>query len=531
MIKLLWFVLPWAFVVMARQRPVAPRHCGGGIRHVHLAVGPDPSTSMIVSFATIPSRFKPFPVAGVRIGTRADQLNVIYLEEENSPRFYNITTTKLNWGNDGATSTYWSPYYHHVIVKDLKPSTTYYYQPIVQASPAAFETAYGNYMTKEQRQALEDRASSLLDRSDGKNWQRKLIRWGPYDGSDRECPSPNKIRSFSTAPSASYQASFAIMGDLGQFPHSEQTMSRLLRSKNELDAAVLAGDVAYTSTDHREWDTFFDFLDDYMAFETIPLQLCPGNHDIDKYASSNEIFLAFQNRFRMPELEPAQLGVYDGPAGPLNLDKPPYPLPYEYGNSYYSWKYAGAHFVMVNAYASVEPGSKQRRFINMELKSVKRDVTPWLIVVMHVPLYNTFGLHLKDPQIAAAKKNLEPLFVENNVNIVFSGHIHAYSRTQPVSMDRLDPKGPVYITVGAGGRNCEAPFLHREQEDWVVVRDATMYGYGMLRIHNETTAEWDWIQTSPTDNDRDYNQLKGSEEHLAPGPSVDHVYITNQYFR
>ena len=232
----------------------------------------------------------------------------------------------------------------------------------------------------------------------------------------------------------------------------------------------------------------------------------------------------------MPHVKPPQLGTYQGPEGRLNTAQPPYPLPYEYGNSYYSWKYASAHFIMVNAYASMDPGSQQRHFIETELQRVNRNVTPWVIVVIHTPLYNTFGLHLNDPQILAAKEHLEPLFVQYRVNIVFSGHIHAYSRSHGVTFDKLDPKGPVHITVGAGGRKCEAPFRNRTAEEWVAVRDATMYGFGMLRIHNSTIAEWDWIHTSATDDDRKYNQVSGApEEHLDPG-RPDHVYIVNQYF-
>jgi hypothetical protein len=51
----------------------------------------------------------------------------------------------------------------------------------------------------------------------------------------------------------------------------------------------------------------------------------------------------------------------------------------------------------------------------------------------------------------------------------------------------------------------------------------------MLRICNATTAEWDWVHTGLTDN-RDYNQVKGSNEHLASGPGRDRVYLENQYF-
>ena len=63
------------------------------------------------------------------------------------------------------------------------------------------------------------------------------------------------------------------MGDVGQSNHAHLTLESLFHSKHEIDAAVLAGDIAYTRKDHRKWDTFFDFLDDYAAFDAIPVRL------------------------------------------------------------------------------------------------------------------------------------------------------------------------------------------------------------------------------------------------------------------
>ena len=120
-------------------------------------------------------------------------------------------------------------------------------------------------------------------------------------------------------------------------------------------------------------------------------------------------------------------------------------------------------------------------------------------------------------------------FVENYVNLVLTGHIHAYLRTKPVRFGQVHPHGPRHITVGAGGRKCEAPFRNATAEDFVQVRDATKYGYGMLHIFNKTTAAWDWIHTGEAD-ERDYNELWQSEEQLPPGPSTDRAFFENQYF-
>lgn len=231
----------------------------------------------------------------------------------------------------------------------------------------------------------------------------------------------------------------------------------------------------------------------------------------------------------MPRFQPPQLGTYEGPTGPLNMDQPPFPLPYEYGNAYYSYAYGHAQVFVLSSYSAMEPGSKQHTWLEQGLKAVDRNVTPWVLIVIHTPIYSTFSLHRKDPQIFAAMEHLEPLFVKYEANFVFSGHIHAYLRTKPVRFRKLHRKGPMHITVGAGGRKCEAPFLNATAEDFVAVRDATKYGYGLLHIHNKTTATWDWIHTGHTDN-RNYNQVFQSDEQLPEGPGMDRVVLENQYF-
>ena len=112
---------------------VNSRNCGGTPKHVHLSVGPDPASQMIVTFASIPSNF-PAPVGGVLVGTSPNQLTEVYIEEEVFGTSYNVTVGR--GGNYG--SKYYSPYYHHVTISNLQPSTTYYYRPLIHASVQGF---------------------------------------------------------------------------------------------------------------------------------------------------------------------------------------------------------------------------------------------------------------------------------------------------------------------------------------------------------------------------------------------------------
>lgn len=56
-----------------------------------------------------------------------------------------------------------------------------------------------------------------------------------------------------------------------------------------------------------------------------------------------------------------------------------------------------------------------------------RKKTPWLIVLFHVPWYNSNKAHQGegDDMMVA----MEPLLYAANVDIVLAGHVHAYERT------------------------------------------------------------------------------------------------------
>lgn len=502
------------------------RTCYGAIRHVHLAVGNDPSSEMTVTFSSERS-FHVHPVGGVLIGTQPDQLDV-YIEEQEPATFYNTTPEIEKHG------PYYSPLNHNIRIKDLDPSTTYYYKCVVRrhhhkypipnsVTAAALRGNAQPYKSRnsdaqfekevtraEEHETIidDDEAVEGSDDEDERR-QRRFLDLNYYDSTQGTCPPPDKIRKFQTAPKLGEldatristrtqkpSLKFGYIGDIGQFDHSQENIRHLVSQQgSSLNAITLAGDIAYTGYDSRRWDTFFDFMDDFFIIDEVPMHVVAGNHDIDKQAAGDDIFLGYETRFRMPEVKPAQLGKYDGPDGLLDMDAPPYPLPYEYGNAYYAFSYGISHHIFLCAYSSMEPGSTQYQWLVEELQDVDRTITPWIIITMHVPVYNAFDVHHHDLQIFAAKEHIEPLFVEYKVNLVVAGHIHAYQRTHNVNMDQLDPSGPMHVVVGAGGRQCKASFRSEEADPSIAVRDATRYGYGTLEIFNETHAEWQWTVT------------------------------------
>jgi len=625
-------LLTWISRVAANNIVIAPRHCHGSVRHLHLAVGNAPSAarSMTVSFSStwaFPDRVA--PVAGVFVGRvpprnygskdpeESSYARHDYTEFLANSQFYPehedpITYTILMKHNDPESDLYHAPFQHHITIGDLEPDTTYYYLPVLgdremgiesletharlhfglssvkdqlqdkqqkHGNPQTMNLQSESQLTDEQKELIEqqitgghrarrtttgnqlfeyddsylaadyDANSAIVEIPPGTPiWDRNGRRLSPppYDPTGIACIDAGKIRSFQTAPDDEkpsdenlYPMHFGVIGDIGQFPHSREVLNHMRDHRKGIRAVVLVGDIAYPDFDGRKWDTFFDFLDDESNFDEVPIMVAAGNHDIDKQYAGNEIFLGYEHRFRMPRIKPPELGVFDSnncreskyckDDGQLNMDAPPYPLPYEWGNAYYAFTYGPARHVIVNAYSDMSPGSPQYEWLKAELASIDRQKTPWVLLTMHPPIYNTFSLHHHDPQIFAAKDHLEPLFVEYNVNLVLTGHIHAYQRTDYVAFGNVTETGPMHITIGAGGRQCDAPFTNKEPEEWIKARDASMYGYGRITIQNETHAEWRWIPISPADEG--YNIVKGDKEKHLPSLDHDKLIIENQHYR
>lgn len=62
-----------------------------------------------------------------------------------------------------------------------------------------------------------------------------------------------------------------------------------------------------------------------------------------------------------------------------------------------------------------------------DLEKVDRSRTPWLVAMLHAPWYNSNSFHQGDGDKMMAA--MEPLLYQNNVDIMFAGHIHAYERS------------------------------------------------------------------------------------------------------
>ena len=83
---------------------------------------------------------------------------------------------------------------------------------------------------------------------------------------------------------------------------------------------------------------------------------------------------------------------------------------------------------MLGSYTDFGPGSAQYNWLKNDLNKIDRKKTPWLIVIVHAPWYNSNTAHQGEYESYGMKSSMEDLLFKARVDIVFAGHVHAYER-------------------------------------------------------------------------------------------------------
>ncbi|GAB2267696.1 prolyl aminopeptidase [Dionaea muscipula] len=296
---------------------------------------------------------------------------------------------------------------------------------------------------------------------------------------------------------------FGLIGDLGQTYDSNRTLTHYELNPAKGQTVLFVGDLSYADDypfhDNTRWDTWGRFTERSAAYQ--PWIWTAGNHEID-FA---------------PDL---------GERIPFKPYTHRYHVPFEASDSttpfWYSIKRASAYIIVMASYSAFGKYTPQYRWLINELPKVNRSETPWLIVLMHSPMYNSYIHHYMEGE--TMRVMYEPYFVKHKVDVVFAGHVHAYERSERVSNIAYnitnsecspisDPSAPVYITIGDGG-NQEglATGMTEPQPAYSAYREAS-FGHGIFDIKNRTHGYFSWYR----------NQDGYAVE-------ADSVWLTNRYW-
>ncbi|KAJ1268325.1 hypothetical protein BS78_07G126300 [Paspalum vaginatum] len=338
--------------------------------------------------------------------------------------------------------------------------------------------------------------------------------------------------SFTTLPATgagSYPRRVAVVGDLGLTGNSTATIDHL--AHNDPSLVLMVGDMTYANQYlttggkgvpcfscafpdapipecyQPRWDGWGRFMEPITS--KIPLMVIEGNHEIEPQGHGGAVtFASYLGRFAIPSKESGSNSKF-----------------------YYSFNAGGIHFIMLGAYVDYNRTGAQYSWLENNLHRVDRRATPWVVAAWHPPWYNSYSSHYQE--FECMRQEMEELLYKHRVDIVFSGHVHAYERMNRIFNYTLDPCGPVYISIGDGGNiekididhaddpgKCPSPgdnhpefggvchlnftsgpakgkFCWDRQPEWSAYRESS-FGHGILEVVNSTYALWTWHRNQDT---------------------------------
>lgn len=227
---------------------------------------------------------------------------------------------------------------------------------------------------------------------------------------------------FTTAPPFGAISPFRawILGDFGAANQDQILVKRSFldySAEHPVDFWMWLGDNTYTSGKDFEYQNTV-FSKDYgydSIFRYLPFYPTPGNHD---YGS---VIQGANGVHKGPYFNIVNV-FQNGEAGgePSNTEK------------YYSYDYGNVHFISLNSEAVSEVFLTNLNMKNWLIRDLQKNVQPFTVVYWHQCPYSK-GSHNSDAAweifIKAMRENYVPILEEYNVDLVITGHSHVFERS------------------------------------------------------------------------------------------------------
>lgn len=212
---------------------------------------------------------------------------------------------------------------------------------------------------------------------------------------------------------------FLILGDPGQGSLEQREVSLALQNEygRHHDGMLLLGDNAYYNGTQSEYqNNFFDGFYNEIIENTV-IWPSPGNHDYYGASVPTPGIAPYFDIFEMP-----QFGESGG--FPSQTER------------YYSFNYGNIHFISLDSFG-VDRSEDSEMAIWLE-RDLNQNELPWIVAFWHHPPYSK-GSHDSDNldsfniELVEMRENILPILESYDVDLVLTGHSHAYERSMLIS--------------------------------------------------------------------------------------------------
>jgi 3',5'-cyclic AMP phosphodiesterase CpdA len=300
--------------------------------------------------------------------------------------------------------------------------------------------------------------------------------------------------------SASQPVRFALFGDSSQNTPGQRAIAYQTSLQNP-DFVFVTGDIVYTAGRISEYrDKYFPIYNAEKAgpetgaplIRTVPFIAAPGNHDtilqnFQRFPDALVYFLYWDQPLNGPQVKGTKTAhelTGNEAAQPAfrAAAAPRYPV-----MANFSFDYGNAHWTVLDSNTYMDWSNPElRAWLEKDLAAAAG--ATWRFVAFHHPGFNSSRAHFTDQWM----RLLAPVFEKAKVDVVFSGHVHNYQRSFPLTfvpdsampgpkgevagqwtLDKnfgdgsaAKPNGVIYIVSGGGGAGLYDPAQMNEPATW-----------------------------------------------------------------
>lgn len=411
---------------------------------MHVAYGAHAQTQMTVSWTSNTSS----PAAVLQLGTRPGVYDMANVTAQESVTYDAAELCEAPANTSSPDHWRFPGYFHHAHVDGLQPGTRYYARPVqggAVGEELSFTTAH--------------------------------------------------------APGASVSSRFVVYGDMGVtgMPGAVDTTLRVaqpIAAGEQVDYVLHVGDLGYALGNVRVWDQWLALLQPITR--RVPYLVCVGNHEYD-YVTGGQHDPSGVTR---PWAPPFWNGWHDsqGECGVPTARR--FRMPAN-GNGvfWYSFDAGSVHVIMLSSEHDPSAAAPMGQWLARDLARVDRTATPWVVLGLHRPLYET-EMYSGDYAVAnGLRAILEPLLLQYRVDVVFAGHYHSFMRTCAVANGTCTRGAPVHYTTGAAGATLDVVELYPSV--YVEKFDNKHFGYSVVTAVNASAMrlQWFWNEDNSLQDD------------------------------